>query len=122
MTMFLIRTDGGWWRPNAAGYTNEIRDAGRYSQEDAEAHIKGLGPEKMARIFPAPIDPPRWVVVRRHSAGISLYDCECIGPFVAPDIAREFGEKQFRETGKVWMVVEVQAPPQGTPAPHILWE
>ena len=30
-----------WWRPDAAGYTNNVDDAGRYSKEDAESLCAG---------------------------------------------------------------------------------
>lgn len=30
-----------WWLPNAAGYTNNVDEAGRYSRDDAESHCSG---------------------------------------------------------------------------------
>jgi hypothetical protein len=47
---FHIRTNGLYWRPEAKGYTSDVRDAGRWSEEEAHALIDGLGPEKRVGI------------------------------------------------------------------------
>lgn len=47
---FHIRTNGLYWRPEAKGYTSDVRDAGRWSEEEAHRLIEGLGPEKHAGI------------------------------------------------------------------------
>jgi len=48
---YLIRTDKGLWRPNAAGYTSNPAEAGRYTYEEATRHTRGLGPEKRVQIM-----------------------------------------------------------------------
>jgi hypothetical protein len=30
-----------WWRPNSCGYTTDLREAGRYTREDAESICRG---------------------------------------------------------------------------------
>lgn len=35
MTQFYLKKRGLWYRPNAAGYTANILDAGRFDQADA---------------------------------------------------------------------------------------
>lgn len=61
--LVLIRTDGGLWRPKANGYTNDVRDAGRFTREQGEAYIRDLGPEKMARLLPAPPADEEWTPI-----------------------------------------------------------
>lgn len=63
---------------------------------------------------------PRWVIVARPLGAATLADCECVGPFVAPDIAHEYGAAQFKERGWPWKALLVKSPPEGTPTPHIL--
>lgn len=41
---YLIRKGGAYYRPNAAGYTNNIAEAGRYSLDDAIRHSHPNGP------------------------------------------------------------------------------
>lgn len=41
---YLIRKGGAYYRPNAAGYTNNVEEAGRYSLEDAIRHSHPNGP------------------------------------------------------------------------------
>lgn len=55
---FHIRTNGLYWRPEAKGYTSDVRDAGRWSEADALRLIEDLGTEKHAgivRAAPCPI-------------------------------------------------------------------
>lgn len=42
---YLIRKGGAYYRPNAAGYTNNVDEAGRYSLEDAVRHSHPNGPD-----------------------------------------------------------------------------
>ena len=50
MNPFLIWSEehGAWWRPGRAGYTRSIREAGRYSLEEAGDIVK-----KANRYLPA---------------------------------------------------------------------
>lgn len=41
---YLIRKRGAYYRPNAQGYTTDVRDAGRYSLADAIRHSHPNGP------------------------------------------------------------------------------
>jgi hypothetical protein len=42
MQEYLIRRGGGFYRPKAAGYTQSIAEAGRWSKEDAYAYQTGV--------------------------------------------------------------------------------
>ena len=42
---YLIRKSGAWYRPNSAGYTNNIAEAGRYTMAEAEAITHPNGPD-----------------------------------------------------------------------------
>jgi hypothetical protein len=42
---YLIRKSGAWYRPNSAGYTNNIAEAGRYTLAEAEAITHPNGPD-----------------------------------------------------------------------------
>ena len=42
---YLIRKGGAYYRPNAAGYTMNVAEAGRYSLEDAIRHSHPNGPD-----------------------------------------------------------------------------
>lgn len=46
-----------YWRPDGAGYTTRIRDAGRYSLEDAKKRTNHCGPEKRIEIEPIAAQP-----------------------------------------------------------------
>jgi hypothetical protein len=37
---------GAYWRPNACGYTKDIREAGRWGRHVAERMVAHCGPEK----------------------------------------------------------------------------
>lgn len=39
-----------YWRPNAAGYTKKLSEAGQYSRNDAEGFLAHAGPEKRLTI------------------------------------------------------------------------
>ena len=57
---YLIRKSGAWYRPNSAGYTNNIAEAGRYTLAEAEAitHPNGPnGPRDNMSYEPAPPSP-----------------------------------------------------------------
>jgi len=45
VTEYLIRKGGAYYRPNAAGYTVNVNEAGRYSLEDAIRHSHPNGPD-----------------------------------------------------------------------------
>ena len=36
---YLLRRHGGWFRPNAAGYTRDVAEAGIYTDQDARGYI-----------------------------------------------------------------------------------
>lgn len=60
MTEYLIRKSGAWYRPNSAGYTNNIAEAGRYTLAEAIAitHPNGPdGPRDNMSYEPAPYSP-----------------------------------------------------------------
>lgn len=45
-----------WWKPNGWGYTSQMREAGRYSKERADAIVKGanlIGFNEIAIPIPA---------------------------------------------------------------------
>jgi hypothetical protein len=42
---YLICKRGVWYRPNSAGYTNNIAEAGRYTLAEAEAITHPNGPD-----------------------------------------------------------------------------
>jgi hypothetical protein len=42
---YLIRKSGAWYRPNSAGYTTNIAEAGRYTLAEAEAITHPNGPD-----------------------------------------------------------------------------
>jgi hypothetical protein len=53
LILFRARNSNGdaiWWRPGRAGYTSNIEQAGRYSQEDAESIAQIRGDD-----FPVPV-------------------------------------------------------------------
>lgn len=50
------REHNAFWRPSAAGYTNLIEDAGRYTKAEAEAHCSTRDPR-------AKDDPPEVAVI-----------------------------------------------------------
>lgn len=61
-TQYLIRKSGAWYRPNSAGYTNNIAEAGRYTLTQAEAitHPNGPdGPRDNMSYEPAPALVPK---------------------------------------------------------------
>lgn len=61
-TQYLIRKSGAWYRPNSAGYTNNIAEAGRYTLTEAEAitHPNGPdGPRDNMSYEPAPALVPK---------------------------------------------------------------
>lgn len=43
--MYLVRKAGAYYRPNAAGYTYSIAEAGRYTLEEAIRHSYPNGPD-----------------------------------------------------------------------------
>lgn len=47
----IIRTENGFWRENAQGYTLDPADAGTYTFTEAMKYVEGLGPEKQARFW-----------------------------------------------------------------------
>ena len=40
-----------WWRPDAAGYTDDIHAAGRWTMEEAESLTSQAGPEKKIKLI-----------------------------------------------------------------------
>lgn len=40
---FFIRRHGGWFRPGAHGYTDDIAQAGTFSAEDARSYMQAEG-------------------------------------------------------------------------------
>jgi len=46
-----------YWRPDGAGYSTRIRDAGRYTLEDAKKRTNHCGPEKKIEIEPIAAQP-----------------------------------------------------------------
>ena len=48
-----IRTENGFWRPDAKGYVIDVKDSGigTYTFTEAMRYVKDLGPEKHARIW-----------------------------------------------------------------------
>ena len=43
--IYVICKYGGYYRPNAAGYTNDVTQAGRYTQAEAISHSHPNGPD-----------------------------------------------------------------------------
>lgn len=63
-----------WWRPNHAGYTTNIQEAGRYPIDEASAIKHGAGPEKRIVIKPAPETLPDYVPDAATLAWLGLTD------------------------------------------------
>ncbi|HYW77225.1 MAG TPA: hypothetical protein VFA48_11495 [Gammaproteobacteria bacterium] len=67
-----------YWRPNAAGYTYDVLQAGVYNRSDAEAHTRNSGPEKKIKLIPAHPQPRkvcRWILDDEDA----LFHAECDG-------------------------------------------
>lgn len=51
--LFLLMKRGYYYRPNAAGYTDQIREAGRYTAEEANIHTSnGRSQEVHSQVAP----------------------------------------------------------------------
>ena len=75
---YLIRKGGAYYRPNAAGYTNNVDEAGRYSLEDAIRHSHPNGPDGPRDGIDYMPAPP----VRRREATLQA-DVELVAEAVA---------------------------------------
>lgn len=53
-----------YWRPNGAGYTTVVEDAGRFTREEAEERTRACGPEKQIELRPAPRPENRYAIDR----------------------------------------------------------
>lgn len=57
-----------YWRPDAAGYTESVADAGLYTQEQAEGHVAGTHGDHVVHALDSPeLDAylRNWSLVRR---------------------------------------------------------
>lgn len=92
------------WRPDGNGYTDDETEAGVWTRVEAEARIKGSGPEKKLKLIPvAVLDrvSRETIILNAHMRlskkykGVPLWsfisDICAVGSHSACDICRELG-------------------------------
>jgi hypothetical protein len=93
-----------YWRPNGNGYTLNVAEAGVWPRKEAEARIKGSGPEKKLKLMPVESLPRvsrETIILNAHLylskkyKGVPLWgfiaDICAVGSHSACDICRELG-------------------------------
>lgn len=101
--LYVICKYGGYYRPNAAGYTNNIAEAGRYTLEEAIRHSHPNGPDGPRdgityEPAPTPPSPHREPIEADREAIQADYVAasELMGRLEDAGMAFSMGQKEWR--------------------------